>query len=153
MYPLRRVESLGVWESFIHPEGLLYWSKASTDIPGLNIITESDVTDGRTLERVTFSANRLLKRATEEGIIKDTPDRANSSLAHAPNIDLVIVELKPDPEEDYDFGYYFVDHSAYQIFWLDKFESEEYGIVVCDENHLGKWCRRYYFCHGHTNNI
>ncbi|KIJ27570.1 hypothetical protein M422DRAFT_784843 [Sphaerobolus stellatus SS14] len=118
-------ENLNGWESFVHPEGLLYYSKTSPEIPG-HIITESDAKDPIILEQLSRVANAIIEQARMKGFYSDK----------SVNVDLVLLDIK---YLECNFGYYFVDHEHHTIFWLEGLDSNDLGVgEVCDDDHLRK---------------
>ncbi|KIJ27569.1 hypothetical protein M422DRAFT_37700 [Sphaerobolus stellatus SS14] len=131
---VKRENSDGVWESFIHPEGLLYYSKTSPEIPG-HIITESNAKDPIILEQLSRVANAIIEQARMKGFYSDK----------SVNVDLVLLDIK---HPEFNFGYYFVDHEHHTIFWLEGLDSEDLGVgEVCDDDHLRLRLQQLYWDH------
>ncbi|KAJ6626515.1 hypothetical protein B0H10DRAFT_2185741 [Mycena sp. CBHHK59/15] len=97
------------WSPHRHPEGGLYFAHEQQ-----RIFTDSYLYDKDILAQITSAVNQLLARPDVHRLL-----RTDSS-----HIDIVLDLMEETPENN-ECGYYFVDHSARIIFWLDVFNMSK----------------------------
>ncbi|KZT02873.1 uncharacterized protein LAESUDRAFT_729863 [Laetiporus sulphureus 93-53] len=137
--PLERSYPLGElpenWTACVHPEGVLYFFETEQ-----RIITEADIRVSATLSLVQ-ECSETLRGKSQQG---------DSELP--PNCDVVIT-LDTITEEGAVLrvcSYYFVDHAAKMLFWIDDFEITEAlpGLkIVQSTSHLKYAMEGYYWLH------
>ncbi|KAF7354688.1 hypothetical protein MSAN_01382500 [Mycena sanguinolenta] len=93
------------WTAERHPEGGLYFVHTEH-----RIFTDAYLYDAAAFVQITSTVDQLLARAEVQQLLS-----ADSS-----HIDIVL-DLMTESVDNNECGYYFVDHSARIIFWLDAF--------------------------------
>ncbi|KAJ7191516.1 hypothetical protein B0H12DRAFT_752089 [Mycena haematopus] len=93
------------WTAERHPEGGLYFVHAEH-----RIFTDAYLYDPAAFVQITSAVDQLLARVEVQQLLS-----TDSS-----HIDIVLDLMTESPDND-ECGYYFVDHSARIIFWLEAF--------------------------------
>jgi len=105
------------WSDSVHPEGKIYFHRNS----GLRVVTESYLYNPVTAENIFAWVMEVEEQAAKRGF------------AFTDNMELFL-QLDGD-----DCDYYFVDHCARTLFWLDAYDTSELGILpVVSSSHLSK---------------
>ncbi|KAJ6473234.1 hypothetical protein C8R45DRAFT_1012712, partial [Mycena sanguinolenta] len=98
--------SLPHWTAERHPEGGLYFVHAEH-----RIFTDAYLYDPTPFAQITSAVAQLLARAEVQQLLSTDSN----------HIDIVL-DLMTESLDNDECGYYFVDHSARIIFWLDPFD-------------------------------
>jgi len=105
------------WSASVHPEGKIYFHQNS----GLRVVTESYLYNSVTAENTSAWVIEVEERASKKGFT--FTDRTE-----------LFLELDGN-----DCNYYFVDHGARMLFWIDIYSTSELGISpVASSSHLSK---------------
>ncbi|KAG2342276.1 hypothetical protein BDR05DRAFT_886483 [Suillus weaverae] len=117
------------WNSYPHPEGQLYFQ---TRLPNYVVVTEANVHRQETENRVT-------------GCLKFIDDTILQQQIIVPPSSELFIELDESP---FSCAYYFVDHDARRIFWLEQTSTEllDMGTIVSD-SHPDTALERLYWVH------
>ncbi|KZV72861.1 hypothetical protein PENSPDRAFT_628261 [Peniophora sp. CONT] len=116
------------WQQYTHPEGKSYYIKGVAP----RIITEADMSDNVDAEAADAFVVVILQWAEERGL------KLGAS-----------VELFVDVEMDTGLcDYYFVDHCARALFWLEDATTSELGLApACSAQHLKLALQENYWIH------
>ncbi|KAJ6473242.1 hypothetical protein C8R45DRAFT_1012750, partial [Mycena sanguinolenta] len=98
--------SLPHWTPICHPEGGLYFVHVEH-----RIFTDAYLYDSTPFAQITSAVAQLLARAEVQQLLSTDSN----------HIDIVL-DLMTESLDNDECGYYFVDHSARIIFWLDPFD-------------------------------
>jgi len=105
------------WLHSVHPDGKIYFQRNS----GLRVVTESYLYNPLNAETISAWLIEVEERASKKGF------------AFTEHTELF---LQLDGN---DCNYYFVDHGARTLFWLDAYDTSELGILpVVSSSHLSK---------------
>lgn len=117
------------WNSYPHPEGQLYFHKK---LPNYAVVTEANIHRQETESRVT-------------GCLKLIDDTIFQQQITVPPSSELFIELEESP---FSCAYYFVNHDARRIFWLEQITTEmlDMGTIVSD-SHLDTAFQRLYWVH------
>jgi len=96
------------WRSYVHPEGALYFHRASQ----LNVVTGEDLSSVVASGHVYYWSDEIVKIFGEICV---------------PLSDSYELYLEFD-EDELSCGYYIVDHSKRSIFWLEPVTTEDIGM-------------------------
>ena len=108
------------WSSFVQPEGATYFATTT----GLRIITDAHMYRQSVCERVVHFATVVAMIIQAKGYAFP---------------ETIEVYLGPD-ESGRTCSYYFADHVAHSLFWLEPVESYELGIQChFSMANLGMW--------------
>ncbi|KAF8884903.1 hypothetical protein CPB84DRAFT_1850531 [Gymnopilus junonius] len=105
-----RPEPQNEWKLHVHPEGFIYFHNESREIP---ILTDVYVFDGSALERL-------------EGYIEGIFGYIRKTSIELPTDICLVLESRNSRR----YGYYFVDHTAQCLFWLDEFDAVDFLTPV-----------------------
>jgi hypothetical protein len=118
------------WQSFVHPEGALYFFDDSRTIP---VLTDGYLYDSHIFDFI-------------ESYIQGIMEYISSYEITLPSQTVLVLEQR----ENGKCGYYFADHSHQCIFWLDDFDANSlvYEVKTCPTpSHLGQEIRSQYWFH------
>ncbi|KAL4072500.1 hypothetical protein V8B97DRAFT_1870364 [Scleroderma yunnanense] len=131
-FPFSRAQADDAWTSFIHPEGQLYF------------------TCMRRKFRVVVDLN-VGYEATEEIVlswIKRMEDFISIHDIQLPAGELELYLEPHDCEHQESCSYYFVNHAARKIFWLEEVTTESLGMApVVSHSHFDIALERHYWLH------
>lgn len=117
------------WNSYPHPEGQLYFHRR---LPNYDVVTEANIHRQETENRVA-------------GCLKFIDDTIFQQQIIVPPSSELFIELDESP---FSCAYYFVNHDARRIFWLEQTSTEllDMGTIVSD-SHLDTALERLYWVH------
>ena len=96
------------WFVHIQPEGQQYFYNAPS-----RVVTEACILKPEILSRITFAIQAI------QAILLESKQHL------APYAELF---LQPDEDDEYSFGYYFVDHATKTEFWLKDVSTDDVDI-------------------------
>ena len=107
------------WSAYTHPEGQVYFSRSGGS--SLRVVTDSYLYKPEVAEKLVSWVQ----------IIEKDAEAMNFSISESVEL---YVQL-----EDEDCNYYFADHVARTLFWLDDYETSALGLLpVVSPSHLSQ---------------
>lgn len=125
MFPGSTLDVHTKWNSYPHPEGQLYFHRK---LPNYDVVTEANIHRQETESRVA-------------GCLKLIDDTIFQQQIIVPPSSELFIELDESP---FSCAYYFVNHDARRIFWLEQITTEllDMGTIVSD-SHLGVYLNHF----------
>ncbi|EAU89451.2 hypothetical protein CC1G_07677 [Coprinopsis cinerea okayama7 len=114
------------WSAYTHPEGKTYFCRNAQ----LRVVTDSYLYDQSVVDKLLPWITRVEKMVEDKAFTLDDS-----------------MELYVQMEGE-DCNYYFADHAARAIFWLESFETSEVGLLpVVSDSHLKLQLEEQYWVH------
>ncbi|KAF6764333.1 hypothetical protein DFP72DRAFT_420556 [Ephemerocybe angulata] len=114
------------WSAHTHPEGQVYFVRSGP----IRVVTDSYLYKSEVSDKIVSWVQIIEKEAASKGF----------SLTETVEL---YVQL-----EDEDCNYYFADHAARTLFWLDDYDTSELGLLpVVSPSHLKLQLEEHYWTH------